>query len=72
MVKYADNILKNLATAISLVLVSFISAAFYGFVLSGMFFAGALGVVYSTLLYADVFKDLPVCSILPEFCGGKT
>lgn len=70
-VKYADNILKNLATAISLVLVALISAAVYGFVLSGMFFVGALGVVYSTLLYADILKDCPVCSILPEFCGGK-
>mmetsp|Transcript_17511 Transcript_17511/g.54697 ORF Transcript_17511/g.54697 Transcript_17511/m.54697 type:complete len:407 (-) Transcript_17511:224-1444(-) len=70
-VKHANNILKALATAVALLLVSLLSAAFYGFLLTPAFFAGATGVVYALFLYANVLKDLPPCAWLPPACGGR-
>lgn len=70
-IKYADNILKCFATASSVVSVAIISAIFYNFALSPMFFTGAVGVIYSTLLYGDALKDVPGCALLPSALGGK-
>lgn len=70
-IKYADNILKAFATSVAIVVVSLVSAIFYSFALSQMFFAGALGVVYSVFLYGDLLKDLPLCRRCPICLGGK-
>ncbi|KAJ8612684.1 hypothetical protein CTAYLR_002124 [Chrysophaeum taylorii] len=70
-IKYADNILKTFATAVSLLIVAFISNIFYSFVLSKLFFAGAAGVIYALFLYADVLRHIPICSALPTPCGGN-
>ncbi|KAJ8599467.1 hypothetical protein CTAYLR_008033 [Chrysophaeum taylorii] len=70
-IKHADNLLKCFATAASVVSVAIISALLYNFHLSPMFFLGASGVVYSTLLYGDALKDLPGFGPIPTFLGGR-
>lgn len=50
--KYADNILKNLATAVAIILVSIVSAMFFNFHISLLFVAGALLVITAVHLYS--------------------
>lgn len=69
-VKYADNILKAFATSVAIIVVALISHVFFAFELSGLFFAGAAGVVYSIFLYGDLLKDLPPCRRCPPCLGG--
>lgn len=71
-IKYADNILKNFASAASIVTVAIISTSFYNFTLSPMFYLGASGLMYSILLYGDALRDLPGCNLLPPALGGKS
>ena len=70
-IKYADNILKAFATSVAIVVVAIVSAIFYDFQLSEMFFAGASGVIYAVLLYGDILKEVPGCKHCPPFLGGK-
>ena len=69
-VKYADNILKAFATSVAIVVVALVSHAFFAFELSGLFFLGALGVVYAIFLYGDLLKDVPGCRDCPPALGG--
>ena len=69
-IKYTDNIIKNFATAASLVLVTLLSVIFFGFAITKIGILGVTGVVYAILLYADVLKDLPGYRELPRPCGG--
>jgi len=70
-VKYADNILKTLATAVTLIVVALISATFYGFDLHAVFVAGAAGVLFSVSLYADILKDVvPGYARIVGLCPG--
>jgi solute carrier family 35 (UDP-sugar transporter), member A1/2/3 len=50
-IKFADNILKNFATAISIIFSAVISALFMGFQLNGMFLVGVVLVNYAVYLY---------------------
>lgn len=57
-VKYADNIAKNFATSISILLSCIASVLFFDdFVLSSNFVVGALLVVYATYLYSNIKKE---------------
>jgi len=51
-IKYADNILKNFATSISIILTTLISACFMGLEVNAFFVGGVAVVCYSTFLYA--------------------
>jgi len=50
-IKFADNILKNFATAISIILSAVVSWLFMGFELSALFLAGVALVNYAVYLY---------------------
>ncbi|MEM6318221.1 MAG: solute carrier family 35 transporter [Bacteroidota bacterium] len=69
-IKYADNILKNFATAASVVVVALISALYDDFVLTPSFFIGATGCIYATLSYSNALRSLPGCAYVPSFFGG--
>jgi hypothetical protein len=58
-IKYADNILKNVSTAISIILSAMVSWMFMGFELSGMFAVGVFLVNYAVYLYGkpDVLES---------------
>ncbi|KAJ8603312.1 hypothetical protein CTAYLR_009029 [Chrysophaeum taylorii] len=64
-IKYADNILKAFATSVAIIVVSAVSALFYSFHLTRLFFVGTFGVIYAVFLYGDLLKDLPLCRRLP-------
>jgi len=70
-IKYADNILKAFATSVAILVIALVSSAFFGFALSGLFFLGASGVIYSIFLYGDLLKDLGPCSKCPPYLGGQ-
>lgn len=55
-IKYADNILKNFSTAISIILTTLISANFMGLQAGWMFMAGVLTVCGSTFLYGGACR----------------
>mmetsp|Transcript_17113 Transcript_17113/g.51076 ORF Transcript_17113/g.51076 Transcript_17113/m.51076 type:complete len:380 (+) Transcript_17113:335-1474(+) len=69
-IKFADNILKAFATSVAIVVVALVSAAFFGFHLSGLFWVGASGVIYAVFLYGDLLKDLGPCRNCPPWLGG--
>ena len=50
-IKYADNILKNFSTAVSIVVSALVSWLFMGFELSGLFLGGVFLVNYAVYLY---------------------
>jgi len=70
-IKYADNILKAFATSVAILVIALVSSMFFGFALSGLFFLGASGVIYSIFLYGDLLKDLGPCSKCPPYLGGQ-
>lgn len=51
-IKYADNILKGFATALSILLCGWLSSTLFGFVPGDMFVVGGIIVVMSTMLYS--------------------
>eukprot|EP00933_Yihiella_yeosuensis_P031538 TRINITY_DN2510_c2_g1_i1.p1 TRINITY_DN2510_c2_g1~~TRINITY_DN2510_c2_g1_i1.p1 ORF type:complete len:348 (-),score=60.20 TRINITY_DN2510_c2_g1_i1:29-1072(-) len=53
-IKYADNILKNFATSVSIVLTTAASVQYFGLDLTGTFIGGAGLVCYSIFLYSGV------------------
>ena len=55
-VKYADNILKGFATALSIVACGAISAMYMGFVPSSTFVGGSCVVILATMMYASNFR----------------
>lgn len=57
-IKYADNIIKNFATAISIVLTTAASIYALGMTFTTTFFAGIATVCCSTFLYGGAFDDL--------------
>lgn len=57
-IKYADNIIKNFATAISIVLCTAASIYALGHSFSVLFFAGVAFVCTSTFMYGGAFDDL--------------
>jgi solute carrier family 35 (UDP-sugar transporter), member A1/2/3 len=59
-VKYADNILKGFATAISIVVCGLTSAYLFGFVPSALFFMGSIVVIIATMLYS--LPDAPAAT----------
>ena len=59
MIKYADNILKSFATAVSIVTSTIVSAWVFGFLISKLFVGGCLLVFIAIALYSR--KD-PVSS----------
>lgn len=50
-IKYADNILKNFATSVSIVLTTALSIMYFGLQLNGTFLIGVVAVCYSIFLY---------------------
>eukprot|EP00579_Thalassiosira_antarctica_P011086 CAMPEP_0201911184 /NCGR_PEP_ID=MMETSP0903-20130614/2232_1 /ASSEMBLY_ACC=CAM_ASM_000552 /TAXON_ID=420261 /ORGANISM="Thalassiosira antarctica, Strain CCMP982" /LENGTH=388 /DNA_ID=CAMNT_0048445875 /DNA_START=309 /DNA_END=1473 /DNA_ORIENTATION=+ len=60
-IKYADNILKSFATAVSIVTSTIVSAWVFGFVVSKLFIGGCLLVFFAIGLYSR--KDEIVASI---------
>jgi len=50
-IKYADNILKNFATSVSIVLTTALSIMYFGLQLNGTFLVGVVAVCYSIFLY---------------------
>jgi len=57
-IKYADNIIKNFATAISIVLTTAASIYALGLTFTLTFFAGVALVCFSTFLYGGLFDGL--------------
>ena len=51
--KYADNILKNFATAVSIISTSAVSAIFFGLSMSFLFIAGSLLVLVAVYMYSS-------------------
>lgn len=66
-IKYADNIIKNFATAISIVLTTAVSTYALGLSFSSTFLGGVFIVCCATFLYGGAFDDL-----LRLFRSGKT
>lgn len=58
-IKFADNILKNFATAISIILSAFVSWLFMGFQLSWLFVLGVALVNYAVYLYGQPAPPAP-------------
>lgn len=56
-IKYADNIIKNFATAISIVLTTAISTYALGLTFTFAFFSGVAIVCFSTFLYGGLFDN---------------
>ena len=65
------NVLKAFATSVASVLVALVSAAFFGFHLSSLFFVGAAGVIYAVFLYGDLLQNFSLCRDCPPYLGGK-
>lgn len=57
-IKYADNVLKGMATGVSVVTATFFSTFLFGTTLSGQFAAGALIILVSVYFFSN---DLPSC-----------
>lgn len=57
-IKYADNVLKGLATGVSVVVATGFSAAFFATALSGQFSVGALLILVSVYFFSN---DAPKC-----------
>eukprot|EP00747_Dinoflagellata_sp_TGD_P172764 gnl/TRDRNA2_/TRDRNA2_209951_c0_seq1.p1 gnl/TRDRNA2_/TRDRNA2_209951_c0~~gnl/TRDRNA2_/TRDRNA2_209951_c0_seq1.p1 ORF type:complete len:336 (+),score=37.14 gnl/TRDRNA2_/TRDRNA2_209951_c0_seq1:82-1089(+) len=57
-IKYADNIIKNFATAISIVLTTAMSTYALGLTFTYAFFAGVAIVCFSTFLYGGLFDNI--------------
>jgi UDP-sugar transporter A1/2/3 len=55
-IKYADNILKNFSTAVSIILTTFVSANFMGLEASRSFICGVIAVCVSTFLYGGACR----------------
>lgn len=70
-IKYADNILKNFSTSISIILTTIISANFMGLKANGLFLGGVALVCYSTFLYAGTCNFFPSLDILGLCCIDK-
>ena len=76
-VKYADNILKGFATAISIVVCGVSSSWLFGFVPSPLFFIGSVVVIAATMLYsmpdgtpaAAAAAPVPACHPLANHKG---
>jgi UDP-sugar transporter A1/2/3 len=62
-VKYADNILKGFATALSIVVCGLTSMQLFGFMPSELFFMGSVVVIVATMLYSR--PDPPLKAPLP-------
>ena len=58
------------ATQVAILVIALVSSMFFGFALSGLFFLGAAGVIYSIFLYGDLLKDLGPCGRCPSWLGG--
>jgi hypothetical protein len=63
-IKYADNILKNFATSISIVISVIFSIVFLGFHLTLTFVVGAFCVIFAVVLYSSDPK-LPITHYIP-------
>jgi len=72
-IKYADNILKNFSTAISIILTTIISATFMGVDVNSIFSIGVLTVCGSTFLYGGACSTLgaSICRAVREAVGPK-
>jgi UDP-sugar transporter A1/2/3 len=71
-IKYADNILKNFSTSISIILTTIISASFMGLQANSLFILGVIFVCYSTFLYAGIGTCTPLMPLLRQgLCFSK-
>lgn len=57
-IKYADNVLKGLATGVSVVVATGFSAIFFATALSGQFSVGAIMILFSVYFFSN---DVPKC-----------
>merc|ERR1712039_415931 len=69
-IKYTDNIMKGFAAAAGIIATSMLSMLFFNFAPKPFFFLGAVGVIYSILLYGDMLKSFRVFQYCPECLGG--
>lgn len=69
-IKYADNILKSFATAVSIVTSTIVSACVFGFVISKMFVIGCLLVFVAIGLYSR--KDKTADGPAPSTASSQT
>ena len=68
-IKYADNVLKGLATGVSVVVATGFSAIFFSTALSGQFSVGALLILVSVYFFSN---DAPKCLKASSSTGGKS
>ncbi len=72
-VKYADIILKTIATTLSIVLSAILSIFIFGFVITQTFLLGAIAVFLGTFMYVKSDSDWisPSFNIPAKFISGK-
>ncbi|KAF2651304.1 nucleotide-sugar transporter [Lophiostoma macrostomum CBS 122681] len=66
-INYADNIAKNFATSISIIISCIASVFFFKFVISASFLLGTSVVLYATYLYTSPDRRLPVTVKIADY-----
>ena len=65
-IKYADTILKNFATAVSIVTSTVVSFFFFGFEVKGLFILGSVLVMFAIYLYTSPQAEIKYTRVVEE------